>query len=140
MIEEMSSRGVEIVVHKGSVLDKAILEALKEDCKDHPVKGVIQGAMVLQDCRVEEMGYDRWRAAMSPKVHGTWNIHEVFGGSLDFFVLLSSSAGIIGSFGQGNYCAGNTFLDAFARYRSGLGLSGNYPLIRVYIVTLLTNF
>ncbi|XP_044724426.1 acyl transferase domain-containing protein [Hirsutella rhossiliensis] len=57
-------------------------------------------------------------------VSGTWNIHEVFGDTLDFFVLFSSSGGIIGSFGQGNYCAGNTFQDAFARYRTGMGLPG----------------
>ncbi|KAM4060065.1 acyl transferase domain-containing protein [Hirsutella rhossiliensis] len=72
----------------------------------------------------KEMTYDEWRAAIDPKVSGTWNIHEVFGDTLDFFVLFSSSGGIIGSFGQGNYCAGNTFQDAFARYRTGMGLPG----------------
>jgi NAD(P)-dependent dehydrogenase (short-subunit alcohol dehydrogenase family) len=128
-IEEMSSRGVEVIVHKGSVLDKATVEAVSEDCREHPIKGVIQGAMVLQDSRVEKMGYEQWRTAMEPKVLGTWNIHEVFGNSLDFFVLLSSSGGVIGSFSQGNYCAGNTFQDAFARYRAGLGLPGNQTQI-----------
>jgi hypothetical protein len=128
MIEEMSARGIEVTVHKGSVLDKATLEAVKQECKEYPIRGVIQGAMVLQDSRVEKMEYEQWRTAMKPKVHGTWNIHEVFGSSLDFFVLLSSSGGVIGSFSQGNYCAGNTFQDAFARYRAGLGLSGKtYP-------------
>jgi len=124
MIEEMSAKGVKITVHKGSVLDKATIQALKEDCKDFPIKGVVQGAMVLQDSRVEKMGHKEWQTAVDPKVRGTWNIHEVFGDSLDFFVLLSSSGGVIGSFSQGNYCAGNTFQDAFARYRSGLGLPG----------------
>lgn len=120
----MAARGVEVIAYKGSVLDKTTIEALREDCKKYPVKGVIQGAMVLQDSRVENMEYQQWRAAMEPKVHGTWNIHEVFGNSLDFFVLLSSSGGVIGSFSQGNYCAGNTFQDAFARYRAGFGLPG----------------
>jgi NAD(P)-dependent dehydrogenase (short-subunit alcohol dehydrogenase family) len=109
MIDEMSARGVEVIMHKGSVMDKATIEAVKEQCKEYPVRGVIQGAMVLQDSRVEKMNYEQWRAAMDPKVQGTWNVHEVFGDSLDFFILLSSSGGIIGSFSQGNYCAGNTF-------------------------------
>lgn len=126
VIEEMAARGVEVVVHKGSVLDKVTLEGMIEGCKQYPIRGVVQGAMVLQDSRVEKMEYEQWRAALEPKVQGTWNIHEVFGNSLDFFVLLSSSGGIIGSFSQGNYCAGNTFQDAFARYRAGLGLPGNY--------------
>lgn len=124
VLEEMSLRGVEVTVHKGSVLDKTMLRTVSEQCKDHPIRGVVQGAMVLQDSRIEDMKYEQWRAAMDPKVSGTWNIHEVFGASLDFFVLFSSSGGIIGSFGQGNYCAGNTFQDAFARYRAGMGLPG----------------
>lgn len=40
---------------------------------------------------------------------------------MDFFVLLSSCAGIIGNTGQSNYSAANTYQDAFARYRSSLG-------------------
>jgi NADP-dependent 3-hydroxy acid dehydrogenase YdfG len=125
LIEEMSQRGVKIIVHKGSVLDKSAIEMVKTQCREYPIKGVVQGAMVLQDSRVDKMSYEQWRTAMDPKVHGTWNLHEVFADSLDFFVLLSSSGGIIGSFSQGNYCAGNTFQDAFARYLSGLGLPGD---------------
>lgn len=111
----MSLRGVEVTVHKGSVLDRALLRTVSEQCKEHPIRGVVQGDMVLQDSRIEDMKYDQWRAAIDPKVSGTWNIHEVFGDTIDFFVLLSSSGGTIGSFGQGNSCAGNTFQDAFAR-------------------------
>ncbi|THC89224.1 hypothetical protein EYZ11_011330 [Aspergillus tanneri] len=41
---------------------------------------------------------------------------------LDFFILLSSAAGIVGNSGQANYAAGCTFQDALARYRVRLGL------------------
>lgn len=42
--------------------------------------------------------------------------------NLDFFVLYSSAAGILGSSGQTNHCAANAFMDALAHYRSLSGL------------------
>lgn len=71
---------------------------------------------------VSNMTHAQWQAALQPKVAGTWNLHSAFGGNLDFFVILSSAAGIVGSRGQGNYAAGGTFQDAFARYRASLNL------------------
>jgi hypothetical protein len=54
---------------------------------------------------------------------GTWNLHELLPTDLDFFVVLSSLAGIIGSVSQANYAAGNTFQDALAHYRQKKGLA-----------------
>lgn len=65
------------------------------------------------------MTFERMTAAIRPKVQGTKNLHEYFPKDLDFFVMLSSIAGIASSRGQGNYAAGNTFQDAFAKYRAG---------------------
>lgn len=61
-------------------------------------------------------------AAIRPKVQGSWNLHVYLPKEMDFFVMLSSSAGVGGSRGQGNYAAGNTYQDALANYRASIGL------------------
>lgn len=88
-----------------------------------PIKGVIHGAMVLRDALFENTSHEDFRAALRPKIRGTWNLHELLPKELDFFIMLSSIAGTGGMKGQANYAAGNSFQDAFAFYRRGLGLS-----------------
>ena len=63
-----------------------------------------------------------YAAAIRPKVHGTWNLHNLLPKDMDFFIMLSSTSGIIGNASQANYAAGSTFLDAFSDYRRALGL------------------
>ncbi|KAL8808019.1 MAG: hypothetical protein Q9182_000297 [Xanthomendoza sp. 2 TL-2023] len=87
-----------------------------------PIKGVIHGAMVLRDGLFESMTYENWTQVTAPKIRGSWNLHNLLPTDLDFFVMLSSIAGILGHGGQSNYCAGNTYQDALAHYRHSLGL------------------
>lgn len=71
------------------------------------------------------MTFEDWVAAVTPKVQGTWNLHEALPTDLDFFILCSSYSGIVGQWGQANYAAANTFLDAFVQYRHGKGLAAS---------------
>ncbi|KAM7215806.1 polyketide synthase [Rhypophila decipiens] len=86
------------------------------------VRGVVQGAMVLRDAIYQNMTQEQFLGATRGKVQGSWHLHELLPADLDFFVLLSSSVGIAGSRGQGNYSAGNSYQDALAHYRRGKGL------------------
>ncbi|KAI1379651.1 fatty acid synthase S-acetyltransferase [Hypoxylon crocopeplum] len=126
-VNELKSMRCDVKLVKGDVtsLDdvaKAVAAAT------HPLKGVIQMSMVLRDQNFEVMTIEEWNAVVAPKVQGTWNLHNAIvtaGAELDFFVLFSSLSGIIGQPGQANYASGNTFLDAFAQYRTGLGLAAS---------------
>lgn len=73
----------------------------------------------------EKMTLSDFQAVVASKVDGTWNLHEVLSDSpLDFFVALSSVAGVIGNRGQAAYAAANVFLDGFMEFRRSKGLPG----------------
>ena len=60
---------------------------------------------------------------LRPKLAGAWHLHRHLEGEpLDFFVLFSSVASLLGTVGQANYAAGNAFMDALAHYRQARGL------------------
>lgn len=67
------------------------------------------------------MSYTQWTMTLRSKVQTSWNLHRLLPPNMDFFVLLSSLAGIYGSVSQVNYAAGNTFKDALARHRTTNG-------------------
>lgn len=62
-----------------------------------------------------------WQVGTECKTIGSWNLHSLLPRDLDFFIMLSSASGIVGLRGQANYAAGNTYMDALARYRVARG-------------------
>ena len=71
-----------------------------------------------QEALRTSMTNEQWHTAVNPKVEGTWNIHNALLGKdaeLDFFLMTSSISGGVGTATEANYCAGNYFLDLFAR-------------------------
>jgi hypothetical protein len=69
------------------------------------------------------MTFSEWNQSILPKVQGTWNLHHATTTShLDFFLLFSSICGQTGQWGQANYNAANSFLDAFVNYRKSQSL------------------
>jgi hypothetical protein len=77
---------------------------------------------LLKDSAFENMTLENFNAALRPKVQGSWNLHKLLPKDLDFFVMLSSVAGVLGNRGQSNYAAGNNYQDALALHRQSLGL------------------
>ncbi|KAK1473062.1 polyketide synthase [Colletotrichum cuscutae] len=106
------------VSNPGDVL-KAINEA------PEPLAGVMQLSLVLKDNSTAEMTWEEWSGVVDPRVRGTWNVHQALLDAnvpLDSFVIFGSGGGHTGYYGQANYSAANTYLDAFVEYRHHLGL------------------
>ncbi|WBC14939.1 type I polyketide synthase [Micromonospora sp. WMMA1998] len=88
-----------------------------------PIRGVVHAAGVVADELLLRMSTETFEKVLRPKVRGGWLMHRLFRDrALDFFVLFSSVGAVIASPGQGNYAAGNAFLDALAHHRQSLGL------------------
>ncbi|KAK3601938.1 hypothetical protein CHS0354_034573 [Potamilus streckersoni] len=102
---------------------KHALEEIRCRFPAHPVRGIFQGAGTIDSGVLLELTDDKFDNVMLPKVAGSWNLHYLsLFLSLDYFVLHSSISGILGSPGDSNYGAANTFLDALSHYRRQKGL------------------
>lgn len=82
------------------------------------------------------MTYAQWSTTIGSKVKASWNLHELLPKDMDFFILLSSLAGLYGPVGQSNYAAGCTFQDALARARTAAGFRGSVALDLGWMATI----
>ncbi|CAH0023222.1 unnamed protein product [Clonostachys rhizophaga] len=135
MVAELKQKGCESHVMKCDTSDAARMKEVLNECQKTlpPIKGCIQGSMVLDDRMFENMSHGTYMTAVRPKVHGSWNLHNLLPRDMDFFVLLSSAAGTIGNRSQANYNAGNVFQDALARHR----ITNNLPCSVLDLGTVL---
>lgn len=125
LADELATLGCSVKLVRGDVTRLEDVTAAVE-AASHPLKGVLQMSMVLRDQSFERMTFTEWTEAVAPKVQGTWNLHQATKAlDLRFFVLFSSLSGVVGQPGQANYASANTFLDAMARYRAGMGLAAS---------------
>jgi myxalamid-type polyketide synthase MxaB len=124
-IREMEQAGAQVVVVQADVSQKEqVANMLAELAQTMPpLSGVIHAAGALDDGVLSQQDRARFAKVMGPKVNGAAALHELTRGlPLDFFVLFSSAASLLGSAGQGNYAAANAFMDALAHERRARGL------------------
>jgi myxalamid-type polyketide synthase MxaE and MxaD len=124
-LDAMRAAGAQVAVAQADVAEEEQVARVLDEI-DHSMpslRGVIHAAGILDDGILLQLDRERFDSVMAPKVKGAWNLHSLsLGDALDFFVLFSSAASLLGSPGQGNYSAANAFLDALAHYRRARGL------------------
>ncbi|KAG4221388.1 hypothetical protein PC116_g30136, partial [Phytophthora cactorum] len=100
-----------------------LAEAISQINATYPIRGVVNAAGEIFDGMFDNMTFDRWRKTVESKFKSCRNLHELLKDQeLDFFVITSSIAALLGSTGQSNYSAANSYLDSLARHRRVRGL------------------
>jgi len=109
----------DVVVARGDVGKREDVTRILGELED--LRGIIHAAGVLADGMIAGMDDAQFEKPFGPKMHGAHNLHTL-SGDLDFLVLFSGGASLMGSPGQGNYSAANAYMDALAHHRRGQGL------------------
>ncbi|ORX96602.1 hypothetical protein BCR34DRAFT_497625 [Clohesyomyces aquaticus] len=124
LLNSLQYRGCNAQAYACDITSATAVETFAESAleRGETIKGVVQCAMVLRDSMFDNMTFSQWTDSLSPKVQGTWNLHRFLGTDVDFFIMLSSMAGIIGNPGQANYSAAGTYQDALSKHRRAKGM------------------
>src|SRR5207253_3677711 len=105
IIAELQQAGVSVVTAAADVAEYDELgKVLAEARASMPgLRGVIHAAGILDDGVLLEQTPEQFEKVFAPKVRGAWNLHLLTETvPLDFFVLFSSAASLLGSAAQGN--------------------------------------
>ncbi|AEM85970.1 type I polyketide synthase [Streptomyces violaceusniger] len=122
LVEELTAQGAEVKVVACDAADRS---ALADVLAGVPLTGVIHTAGILDDGVISTLTPEQVHRVLTPKVDAAWHLHDLTRDQdLSMFVVFSSLAGLIGSPGQGNYAAGNVYLDSLVQQRRSAGLAG----------------
>jgi NADP-dependent 3-hydroxy acid dehydrogenase YdfG/acyl carrier protein len=124
-VARLQQAGARVAIMPANVADRAVMARVFDaiQATQPALRGVIHCAGVIEDRRLTEQSWERFQSLFPAKLHGAWILHQLTESiGLDFFVLFSSAASIVGNFGQSNYAAANACLDGLAHYRRQQGL------------------
>ncbi|MDB1086973.1 type I polyketide synthase [Streptomyces sp. ACA25] len=126
LVSDLEAAGALVKVVECDVADRdAMADLLADMPPAYPLTAVIHAAGGLADGTVESLTAESLDRVLHAKVGGAVNLHELTRHhNLSAFVLFSALAGTLGTGGQANYAAANTFLDGLAARRRASGLVG----------------
>jgi 3-oxoacyl-(acyl-carrier-protein) synthase len=125
LLSELAGTATDVRMLRGDVAEPGVAEQLVAAAVDGgiPLRGIVHAAGVFADALAGDVTAGDLFRVWLPKAHGAWRLHEAAEGiGLDWFVLFSSAAALLGSPGQLAYATANAWLDAFALWRRARGL------------------
>ncbi|MEV1051085.1 SDR family NAD(P)-dependent oxidoreductase [Streptomyces sp. NPDC049887] len=127
LVAGLEKAGTTVRVYAADVTDPEAVEAVitEADQLRRPVRGIVHAAMHLDDAPLSDLTAERFAKVMAPKVRGASVLHDLTRDrTLDFFVVHSSVAALIGNQHQAPYAAANLYLEALMRKRRDHGRPG----------------
>ena len=122
--QELKKAGIQITFIQLDISHEDQVRRLFEQIKKSPflLKGLFHSAAIVDADLLINLTPERLDKVMAPKVRGSWYLHQFsLAHDLDYFVMFSSIASLLGTPGQGNYAVANAYQDALAHYRAALG-------------------
>jgi len=139
-LREIESLGIRIRYKKADVSRQKVVDTFIQSVGEDfgQINGILHSAGIIRDNFIIRKTAEEFKTVLAPKVAGTVNLDIATRNlDLDFFVLFSSGAGVLGNPGQADYATANAFMDAYAEFRNellasekrrGHTLSVNWPL------------
>ncbi|MCP4630133.1 MAG: SDR family NAD(P)-dependent oxidoreductase, partial [bacterium] len=127
VLDDIKETGIHVHYIQCDVTQKTGVKKAYEQIKTEygALNGIIHSAGVIQDALIVNKTAEEIDRVLMPKVAGLIHIDAVTRNEpLDFMVLFSSVAGIVGNIGQCDYSTANAFLDNYAGYRHDLFQTG----------------
>lgn len=123
-MEEMEELGAKVKCYSADVTNLNEMKGLIDELRQAygSINGIIHCAGLAGDGVLMRKDKEVFCNVLAPKIQGTYILDKLTeNDNLDFFVLFSSMLSIFGDFGQGDYTAANSYMDAFAAKRQRQG-------------------
>ncbi len=123
ILDQLSAQSVRLIYKQLDINQRDQVESLIATIKKEyqTLNGIIHCAGMIAGNFIPAKTLEEFRRVLTPKVIGTSNLDFASRDiNLDFFVLFSSIASVIGDLGLSDYALANGFMDQFAAYRNQL--------------------
>ncbi|WP_051328312.1 type I polyketide synthase [Desulfatirhabdium butyrativorans] len=121
-IQKLKDAGIEAAYFSGDMNDPESVSSVVRTIQERfgNISGVVHGAGILRDNRIQSMTAEDFSAVVNVKLTGAWRLFQETRGSIKFFVCLSSIACIQGNAGQFNYACANRAMSALMLHLKGI--------------------
>ena len=118
-IRKIEKLGASVSVLSADVSSEAEMKRVAGQFGDSlpPLKGIIHAAGSIVPTHTLDLRPNDFLTAFASKIEGTMVLHRITeNADLDFFMLFSSAAGILGAKEMCHYATANHFMDVFSQY------------------------